>query len=39
MAEAIATAFANYVVMGDEYGDYKCSDFSEEDKWKACLAE
>ena len=38
MAEANATAFANYVVMGDDYDGYVSSDFAEEDEWKACLA-
>ena len=32
VTEANATAFANYVVMGDEYEDYKCSDFADEDE-------
>ena len=32
VAEANATAFANYVVMGDEYEGYKCSDFADEDE-------
>ena len=32
VTEANATAFANYVVMGDEYEGYKCSDFADEDE-------